>query len=273
MSEYESHNPEELNASRDTDVDGITEQSKFLEHSPLTEQQKYDETLLRHATEMRQNIESAFNKGSIEQVRYNELLGQVEEIIRELPGGALHLKVHELAEKLKIPKERIQTYAVEAGGKTETELLIDLEKKGIHVSDAAKHLLLSDDFKESLYDLLDPQNTERRRLKQPEFINLIRLTVSDLGFLRGVITDAIYTKAKQLGLDLCSPDIGPQLRMQSNDQKWMFIAMEQIIGRDNDPQIFFLDSGGPNSFDLDASGVSFDRYWHEDDEFIFSIRK
>ena len=42
--------------------------------------------------------------------------------------------------------------------------------------------------------------------------------MSDLGFPEGATIPVVYSKAEQLGLKLCLPELGPYLRMQYLDQ-------------------------------------------------------
>ncbi len=67
-------------------------------------------------------------------------------------------------------------------------------------------------------------------------VDLVRATVGELGFKNGATNAEIFERAKELGLELCPNEVGPQLRLQYEDQptgEWLLIAMEPI-----------LDSGG-----------------------------
>ena len=62
-------------------------------------------------------------------------------------------------------------------------------------------------------------------------VDLVKVTVGELGFKDGARCDNIYERAKELGLELCPPEVGPQLRLQYNDQplnEWVLIGMESI---------------------------------------------
>ncbi len=66
----------------------------------------------------------------------------------------------------------------------------------------------------------------------PITMNLVRLSVKDLGFPKGAIIQKIYKRAKKLGLNPCPAEVGPQLRLQYPDQPMhenLIIAMEPII--------------------------------------------
>ena len=45
-----------------------------------------------------------------------------------------------------------------------------------------------------------------------------------------------------MGLKLCPAEVGPQLRLSYPGKDWKYIAMEQVPGRNGDPDVFFLDS-------------------------------
>lgn len=62
-------------------------------------------------------------------------------------------------------------------------------------------------------------------------IELVVASVAELGFKHGTTLENIYVRAKELGLDLCPPEVGPQLRLQYTDQpkgELLVIAMESI---------------------------------------------
>lgn len=76
---------------------------------------------------------------------------------------------------------------------------------------------------------------------EPLTLDLVLVTVSDLGFPEGAKRSDIYEKALTLGLHLCPAEVGPQLRLQYPDQpmdEWMVIAMEPIVVSDGDPGVF-----------------------------------
>lgn len=63
-------------------------------------------------------------------------------------------------------------------------------------------------------------------------IDLVKVTVAELGFKKGARRDQIYDRAKELGLEICPSEVGPQLRLQYRDQpngEWVLIGMEPIL--------------------------------------------
>lgn len=76
---------------------------------------------------------------------------------------------------------------------------------------------------------------------EPLTLDLVLVTVADLGFPQGATRQAIYEKAQTLGLHLCPAEVGPQLRLQYPDQpmdEWILVGMEPIVGSGGGPRVF-----------------------------------
>lgn len=155
------------------------------------------------------------------------------------------------------PEGKIHKYQTEIGGKTKEQLKAELQEKKIYVSDWANQLIESKDF---------------MVLKSTETADLVRLTVKDLGFENGATTDEIYKKAKELGLELCPPEVGPHLRLSYSGGDWMLIAMKQITDRDGRPIVFYLDPGEVVLV-LDANDANPSNRWGSNNQFVFLLRK
>lgn len=170
-----------------------------------------------------------------------------------LPEGVEHIYTS-------FPEGKIKRMDVIIGGKTKKELKEELVNKNIEVTSYAKSMIDSGDF------------TVR---KNSEKIELVRLKVKDLGFPRGATTQEIYQKAKDLGLALCPPEVGPQLRLQYEDQplgEYIFIAMKQITASDGLPHVFELARRGGGLW-LNGLWTTSDNRWYPDAGFVFSLRK
>lgn len=64
-------------------------------------------------------------------------------------------------------------------------------------------------------------------------VDLVVLSVAELGLPEGATRVEIYERAKERGLALCPAEVGPQLRRQYPDQpigEWLIVAMEPIAG-------------------------------------------
>jgi len=108
-----------------------------------------------------------------------------------------------------------------------------------------------------------------------EEIQLVNLSVADLGFKDGANYGNICAKAKELGLELCPNEVGPQLRLQYKDQpkgEYLRIAMEPITDSDGYLFIFNVGRGGDGLWLNGVYGRS-GRFWVANNRFVFRLRK
>jgi hypothetical protein len=106
-------------------------------------------------------------------------------------------------------------------------------------------------------------------------IELVLVTVAELGFTKATRRDAIYDRAKELGLDLVPAEVGPQLRLQYTDQplnEWMVMAMEPIADSDGRLRVFFVEHDDDGQW-LHALYGYPDGMWYPDDRWVFARRK
>lgn len=155
------------------------------------------------------------------------------------------------------PEGKVQRYNIEIGGKSKDELVQALADKGIKISEYAEDILNSRDFHTS---------------NSKESASLVRLTVRDIGFPYGATTDDIYARADELGLELCPPETGPELRLALNSPDWMLIAMKQITDEGGHPYVFSLDRAGDGLW-LDGYGARPSRRWLAYGKFVFRTRQ
>ena len=76
---------------------------------------------------------------------------------------------------------------------------------------------------------------------QPMDIDLVVVTVAELGFPKGATRADIYKRAAEFELEPCPAEVGPALREQYMDQpngEWLRIAMEPIVDSYAAPNIF-----------------------------------
>ncbi|MDP3991183.1 MAG: hypothetical protein Q8P63_02720 [Candidatus Nealsonbacteria bacterium] len=153
-------------------------------------------------------------------MKYGELnLGQVEAMVNKLGGMegvrrflAEELVVKEAEHQLKIWK----TIKLGIGLKTADDFRKAIKGNGFNISEWANDVLGKPAFKVATEEIE---------------VNLVRLTVAELGFKKGARRDQIYECAKKLGLELCPSEVGPQLRLQYRDQpndEWIIVGMEPI---------------------------------------------
>ncbi len=156
---------------------------------------------------------------------------------------------------ISFPNRKIEKYGVETGGKSKNELKTELKSRDIKISGWTDHLLESEKFVIS---------------KNKEKINLVSLTVNDLGFPNGATIEGIFERAKELGLGLCPPEVGPLLRLAYLGDRWLLIGMEPIFDRDGDPNVFTLNRYEGELW-LYARGARAGHGWHSDRRFVFRL--
>jgi len=106
-------------------------------------------------------------------------------------------------------------------------------------------------------------------------VDLVVLTVAELGFKDGATRKDIYDRALERGLELCPSEVGPQLRLQYKDQpkgEWLVIAMEPITFADGDLYVFLVaydrDEQWLRAYYGDPAHV-----WYAGNRFVFVRRK
>jgi hypothetical protein len=143
------------------------------------------------------------------------------------------------------PEGRIMQKEITIGGKTAKELREKIEEKGDKIADYTK--------KETL------GNKKFKPAKKVEKINLVILSVKDLGFPQGATRQQIYDRAQELGLEIVPQEAGPQFRLQYEDQpmgEYLLIGSEPLADSSGDPRVFSVthdhngrwfgsDDGGP----------------------------
>lgn len=103
---------------------------------------------------------------------------------------------------------------------------------GLNIGDDFGHELKRGGFdisEEAYYMLNDP--FFKVAIKETE-LDLVKFTVAELGFKNGAATEDINKCAEVLGLGLCPPEVGPQLRLQYKDQpkdEQIVIGMRPLI--------------------------------------------
>lgn len=102
-------------------------------------------------------------------------------------------------------------------------------------------------------------------------VDLVMLSVAELGFKDGARYDQICARAKELGLKLCPGEVGLQLRLQYNDQpmgEWLVVAMEPIADSGGCLCLFRVVRDGYGVW-LFACCDAPSRVWLSDFQFVF----
>ena len=143
-----------------------------------------------------------------------------------------------------------------AGLKTADDFRKAIKDRGMKISDWADDILGRPTFS------VAAEETE---------IELVLVTVAELGFKNRAARRDIYKRAQELGLELCPAEVGPQLRLQHKDQpngEWIPVAMEPIpdsdgsllcVGHDVSDLWLCGKYGGPDTFWCGASSWAFAR--------------
>jgi hypothetical protein len=106
-------------------------------------------------------------------------------------------------------------------------------------------------------------------------VELVACSVTELGFKDGATRKDIYVRAQELGLCLCPPEVGPQLRLQYTDHpkgEWLVIAMEPITDSVGDLSLFSVVHGDGARWLYAYRGYP-DGFWSGDHRFVFLRRK
>ncbi len=111
--------------------------------------------------------------------------------------------------------------------------------------------------------------------KSKQSLDLVVLTVEELGFPQGAQLKDIYKAAINQGLGLCPAEVGPQLRLQYTNQpkgEWLLIAMEPINDSDGDLSLFRVERSDGDHWLLASYGYP-DGHWDASYRFVFFRRK
>ncbi len=172
-------------------------------------------------------------------------------IAKQIPENINHLYES-------FPDNKIFRKTIELSTKKPEQYTKEITDKGMQITDYTK-------------DLLSKVET----LKNNENINLVSFSVASLGFPNGATLQEIYNKANELGLDLCPPQVGPEIRLSYTDQPngdYLVIAMNSIADRDGNPFLFSVSHSDSELYlshnygEPDSKYLSYSR-------FVFSLRK
>jgi hypothetical protein len=120
-------------------------------------------------------------------------------------------------------------------------------------------------------DILDRISCRQKNVD----LDLVVMSVSDLGFKNGARYADICAKAIELGLKLCPAEVGPALRLEYGDQihgGWVYITMEAIDTRQRDSSIFEVWNTDGNLW-LNAQSVKAVVLWGNGGQFVFVLPK
>lgn len=106
-------------------------------------------------------------------------------------------------------------------------------------------------------------------------VDLVTMTVAELGFKGNATYKQICDKAIELGLELCPAEVGPQLRLQYTDQpmnEWVIVAMEAIADSNGSLSVFDVVRLGDGTWLYSNCGRP-GYVWNAGRRFVFVRRK
>lgn len=170
------------------------------------------------------------------------------------------------------PEGKIERGVLQIGGMSKEELEKEIRGKK---DESGKNYQISD-LAKSMMD-----NSDFTTAEKSEEVKLVKLKVSDLGFGdKNPTTDEIFERIKELGLELCPAETGPQLRINYEKafkkkqpmNEYLRVGMKQIADSGGSPGIFFVRRVGFGSW-LRSSWALPDDGWPSDFRFVFRFRK
>jgi hypothetical protein len=156
------------------------------------------------------------------------------------------------------PEKKILRKTIELTTKTPAEYTKEIKEQGMKIYEYAQDIL----------NKIEP-------LKNKEKADLVSFSVEQLGFPNGATLQQIYDRAKEFGLELCPPQVGPELRLNYKDQpmnEWLFVAMNSINDRDGDPKLFSVDRSSDDLW-LDGDWAEPGSKYGSRNRFVFRSRK
>lgn len=159
------------------------------------------------------------------------------------------------------PEGRIRKETIEIGGKNAKALIKEMRAKNIKISDYAEDMMKSKAF---------------TVVNETEDAILVRLKVKDLSINKQYpTTDDIYKRIEELGLELCPAEVGPNYRLQYQNQplgEWFWIGMKQISVHDGRPGVFGLERDGGGLW-LSNDWMEPGYGWDPGNKIVFRLRK
>ncbi|MDO8429894.1 MAG: hypothetical protein Q7S73_00830 [bacterium] len=205
------------------------------------------------------------------------LLGFTEKLVRELKKqGVTDEAIHnfvkddgdvavekiaaELAKLMRVSFPTCKSIKLGTGLKTADDFRRALKAGGYQIGRWANDILGQPVFKAA------QKETE---------VELVKVSVVELGFRNGATWQEIYQRAKELGLELCPNEVGPQLRLQYKDQpngEWLLIAMEPITDSVGCLRVFVVEHGAYGRWLLSYYAYP-EGVWHSYGQWLFVRRK
>jgi hypothetical protein len=197
--------------------------------------------------------------------------------------GDLEPRIFDLVQRYNIknvyisfPERRVEQRVMQIGGMSKDEL-----KEGIKNKYYKNSLKDKKGFKDVEF-MID--SSSFTIAEKPEEISFVELKTSELGLVdKNPTIYEIYSRIKELGLELCPAEVGPRLEVDyekvfkkeqpKGPKGYLYIGMEQIANSDGVPAIFNMESSDAGSFLYDCSARPDDRWENFISKFVFRLRK
>lgn len=143
------------------------------------------------------------------------------------------------------------------GKDSPSDLVKKMEKKGMKISSYAREMI-------SKIPTV-PEQT----------IDIVKVTVGELGFMEAPTTDELFKRAKKNGYDLLPAIAALVLRLEYEDQTiddWLYMGMEPITVSDGPPSAFCVGCG-KYGLVLDGFWVGADDQWNLGRSILFRLRE
>ena len=169
---------------------------------------------------------------------------------------------------ISFPEDKIKKEKITTGGKTAEQLERELKKAQIKISPYAQEMM----HKTTTTDKYGTFTTT----KETKTVDFVRTKIKDLfNEVKNHTFAEICAKAKELGLELCESEDGPNYRLHYTNQppnEWLWMGMKQISDSGGYPHVFGLDrDGGDGSGELWLRGSwTYPALaWYSGSEFVF----
>ncbi len=188
----------------------------------------------------------------------SKLFIEAQELKREIEADFEAIPNLKTIEFLKTFEGEYTLHTFDLVPKTGDQYIAELRQAGMPLYGEAQHLLET-----------------MPMLKELEQFEIVVIKISDLGFTSNPTRDEVYKKVKELDLNFCPPQIGPEYRLKYQDQplgEVVFIGMESIDDQYGVPRFFILDSGSPG-LALDSDKTRSSNEWGLDSHVAFRLGK
>jgi hypothetical protein len=185
-------------------------------------------------------------------------LGEIEAVLNKLGGeeGARRFLAGELVVKpAPLELKIFKTIKLGTGLKTADDFRKAIMDKGMH--------FYSEDVLSRLISAVAAEETE---------VDLVVVSIAELGFKNGAYPKQIYARAKELGLQPCPAEVGPQLRLQYPEQpnkELLIIGTELNISEGHNLEVMIVEQESWSSLCLSVGFRRPDVIWESDWHFVF----